>query len=157
LVEAGHPGGQFAADYAGGGDDVGELGQQRTSACQQRLSGEGELHPLCGALEQVAADQPLQVADLPAQRGLRDVEAAGGAAEVELLGDRDERAQVPQLDRLRQWWQRQHGGVITHGLSLPRRGGFARCNPVMSLCRSSLSVGVSIAAMLHADSTPTSG
>ncbi len=39
----------------------------------------------------------LQVADLTAQRRLRDVCASGGAAEVELLGDGREVAEVTQF------------------------------------------------------------
>ena len=38
----------------------------------------------------------LEPADLPRERRLGDVQALGGAAEVQLLGDRDEVAQLPQ-------------------------------------------------------------
>ena len=54
---------------------------------EERLSGGGELDLAAGADEQFCAEGPLELADLVAQRRLGDVEARGGPAEVELLGD----------------------------------------------------------------------
>jgi hypothetical protein len=38
----------------------------------------------------------LQALDLPAERGLGDFQAPGGAAEVEFLGDREERLELAE-------------------------------------------------------------
>jgi len=42
--------------------------------------------------EQVAADEALKGADLPAERGLGDEQPLGCPAEAEILGDCDKRA-----------------------------------------------------------------
>jgi hypothetical protein len=52
------------------------------------------------APQQLAAQQALERADLAAERRLGEVQARRRAVEVELLGDRDERPQVPDLDAL---------------------------------------------------------
>jgi hypothetical protein len=56
------------------------------------VSAGSELDALGRAPEELAADQPLEAADLPAQRGLGQEQPLGGAAEVQLLRDGDERA-----------------------------------------------------------------
>jgi hypothetical protein len=61
-----------------------------------------------GAAQEVAPHEPFQVADLPTQRGLGQVEPGGGPPEVELLGHGHERAQVPHLDRVRGLREREH-------------------------------------------------
>ena len=73
-------------------------GQQRRRGLEQRPPRGREVDAACGALQQPRPDAQLELADLRAQRGLREVEPLGRAREVELLGDRDERAQVPELD-----------------------------------------------------------
>ena len=50
------------------------------------------------AREQIGAERLLELVDLVAQRRLGDVEACGGAAEVELLGDGEEVAQQTRLE-----------------------------------------------------------
>lgn len=54
------------------------------------MSGRQELDTLRGAPEQWLSQLVLEPLDLTAQRRLRDAEAAGGAPDVTLLGDRDE-------------------------------------------------------------------
>jgi hypothetical protein len=49
------------------------------------------------AHEQVGAERALELVDLVAQRRLGDVEARGGAAEMELLRDGEEVAQQTRL------------------------------------------------------------
>ena len=49
------------------------------------------------AVEQRHAELGLELADLLADARLGEVQAVGGAAEVKLLGDGDERAQLPQF------------------------------------------------------------
>jgi hypothetical protein len=71
--------------------------EQRARTGQQRVAGIGERHRTPRALEQPHAQLRLQRADLLAQRRLGDVQALGGAREVQLLGDGDEIAQVTQL------------------------------------------------------------
>ena len=53
-----------------------------------------QAHPALAALEQLRAQLRLQRLDLLAQRRLADVQALGGAGEVQFLGDGDEIAQV---------------------------------------------------------------
>src|SRR6478672_8840317 len=60
-----------------------------------------QLHPAWNALEQRHADLTLEVTDLPAQWRLRDPQALGGAAEVGLLGHRDEVAEMSELHATR--------------------------------------------------------
>jgi len=50
------------------------------------------------AREQVGAERLLELVDLVAQRRLGDVEARGGAAEVQILRDGEEVAQQARLE-----------------------------------------------------------
>ena len=65
---------------------------------KQRAAGDRQLHRMGRAPQHLAAQQALERPDLPAQRRLRDIQPRGGATEVELLGDGDERPQVLNLD-----------------------------------------------------------
>ena len=64
---------------------------------QECSPGRRELDATRNALEEWCPDFALQVANLPAQRRLCDVEAAGRPPEVKLLRDRDEVTKVSQL------------------------------------------------------------
>ena len=55
-------------------------------------------HGAVAAHQQRPADPLFHPADALAQRRLRDVEAIGGAAEVQRLGQRDERLEIDELD-----------------------------------------------------------
>ncbi len=72
--------------------------EQPARAVQQGAAGDGQLDPVGRAPQQLAAQHALERPDLAAQRGLREVQPRGGATEVELLGDGDERPQVLDLD-----------------------------------------------------------
>ena len=85
-------------------------------AVEQRLAGDGQLHAVGRAAQQLAAQQLLERPDLPAQRRLGDVEPLRGPAEVELLGDRDESAQVPELDGFRRLWEGHDVCLVVHAL-----------------------------------------
>ena len=74
----------------------------------------GERDLPAGAHEQVGAEDALQIADLVAQRGLRDVEARRCPAEVQLLRDSKEIAQEPRLE------------IHSRKLSPARRTGLGR-------------------------------
>ena len=52
------------------------------------------------AVEEALADLVLEVANLPAEGRLRDVEEARGATKAELIGDGEEVAKVTQLHTL---------------------------------------------------------
>jgi len=67
----------------GGGGELGAGGRQAHSR---------------GSQQQRRSNPLLQLPDLLAQRGLRDVQASRGAREAQILGQRDEVAQVPKLD-----------------------------------------------------------
>jgi hypothetical protein len=101
LPVAGNAGQQLTADRTRRADRLVHVAQQAPRPVQQRLAGQGEFHPVRGTPQQVTADQALQAADLPAQRGLGQVEPGRGPAEVQLVGHRDEGAQVTQFDRIR--------------------------------------------------------
>ena len=58
----------------------------------------GELDVPAGANEQVGAERALELVNLVAQRGLGDVQARGGAAEVQLLRDGQEVAKQARLE-----------------------------------------------------------
>ena len=65
---------------------------------EQHLPVRGQLHLARRAREELATDLALQGSDLRRQRGLGDVQPLGRSAEVQLLGDGQEVAQVPELD-----------------------------------------------------------
>src|SRR6185312_2860820 len=64
---------------------------------EHRGSGIGQGDLARGPVQQVDAELLLELANLLADRGLGDVEALGGTAEMQLLGDGDEIPQVPKL------------------------------------------------------------
>ena len=72
-------------------------GEDLAGALEQHLAGGSELDAAGGAVEQRLAELGLEAADLLRERRLRDVQPRSGAAEVPLLGDGDEVAQVPEL------------------------------------------------------------
>ena len=61
-------------------------------------------------VEQVAVEFSLERDDLLAERGLHDMQPIGGAAEVQLLGNRHEVLEVPELQRPRRVRQAGGGG-----------------------------------------------
>jgi hypothetical protein len=65
---------------------------------QHRLARRRKLHRPGVALEEFQPQPRLELADLAAERRLRDVQALGRAPEVELLGDRHEVAHLPQVE-----------------------------------------------------------
>ena len=75
-----------------------ELGQRAARAVEERTTGVGQAHLPRGADEQLGTQLLLELADGDAQRRLGHVQTLGGAAEVELLGHRDEVAQVAKLE-----------------------------------------------------------
>ena len=83
------------------------------------------------AAQQLDAELALERPDRRAQRRLRDPEPPRGAAEVELLGDRDEVAQQPQLagDRRRRAARRR-----AHAATLATPGS-AATRPTTQVCR----------------------
>ena len=64
---------------------------------QEGAAGIGQRHVMTAAIEQGDANRHLELANLLAERGLRGVQAAGGAREVQLLGHRHEVPQMPQF------------------------------------------------------------
>ena len=74
-----------------------EVGQDRARVAQEGLAGRRHLHAPARPREELAAQLVLQQPDLVAQRRLGHVEPLGGAAEVQLLGDGHEVAELTQL------------------------------------------------------------
>ncbi len=64
----------------------------------QGLAGGGQADRPAAAVDQLDPDYRLELANLLAQRGLRDVQALGRAAEIQLFGHRGEVAQMSQFD-----------------------------------------------------------
>jgi hypothetical protein len=61
------------------------------------VAGVGQAHRAARAVREHHAELVLEPADVAAERGLRDAEPYRGATEVQLGGQRLERAQVAQL------------------------------------------------------------
>src|SRR5262249_16792143 len=64
---------------------------------KEKQPGLGQLDPAVGAVEQPHAQHLFQDLDLLAERGLRDAEARGRAAEMQLFGQHTEVAEVTEL------------------------------------------------------------
>jgi len=71
--------------------------QDTPRVAQEQFSRRAQSNATRQSVEQEESDLLLQILDLPRQRGLRDMEARGGAPEMLLLSDRDEIAQMPQF------------------------------------------------------------
>ena len=67
-----------------------DLRQNRPRLGQKHLARAGELYTPLRALEQQHPQLGFELANLAAQRGLRDVQARGRATEVQCLGHGDE-------------------------------------------------------------------
>ena len=129
---------QLAADGLRGGDCLVDVGEQPARAVEQRVAGDGELHAMRRAPQQLAAQAALQGADLAAQGGLGHVEALRRAPEVQLLGHGDEGAQVAQLDGLGRLGEGQDPRlvVVRHASIMPVARARVSCgsrNTVMSI------------------------
>src|SRR5690242_5798965 len=73
-------------------------GEQRPGVLEQRLPCSGELNTVGVTLHEGGSDALFELVDLAAERLLGEVQPRGGAGEVELLGEGQERAKVPHLD-----------------------------------------------------------
>jgi putative oxidoreductase len=71
--------------------------EQVTRIDEERFARFREANTVCAAVEEVDADLGLQVANLPTQRRLRDVEACGRSGKRFFFGDGDEVTNVPKL------------------------------------------------------------
>jgi hypothetical protein len=98
LVEHAHP--QHRAGVAGALGDrrrAFDVGQDLPGLGEEPDAGRGQLDVPGGARDQPDAERPLEALHLLAQRRLDDVLAGGGPAEVQLLGQCHEVAQLPEL------------------------------------------------------------
>jgi len=107
---------------AGGADRGVGLGERQARVVQEGTAGVGGLDAARAAAEEGRADLVLQVADLPAEGGLRGVQSLlGREPQAALLGDGHEVAQVPQFQgRVRSL----PGIAVTHEVLLHAGGGF---------------------------------
>ena len=76
-----------------------DVGKDLPRLDQKGGAGRGQLHVVGRTLEQEHPQLPFQTLQLLAQRGLDDVFARRGAAEVQLLGEGDEVVQLPKFQR----------------------------------------------------------
>ena len=94
--------GQDALDgqgrVAGGRGGAAEFGQRGTRTVQEAGARGRDRRPAAAPLQQLDAEDALELLDLGAQHLLGDVHAAGGRGEAAFLRDRDEVTQVPDLD-----------------------------------------------------------
>ena len=74
-----------------------EVGEDRPRVAQERVAGRSRLHAPARAREELHPELVLQQPDLVAQRRLRHVQPLRGPAEVQLLGDGDEVAELAEL------------------------------------------------------------
>src|SRR5262249_15261048 len=74
-----------------------KLGQSSAGTVEKRAAGLGEPDLARCPKQELGPELLLELSDRRAQRRLGHVQAIGGAAEVELLRDRDEVAQMPKL------------------------------------------------------------
>ena len=74
------------------------LRKRQPRVIQKCLTGGGKLNPSRAAPQKLRANLALQIADLPAERGLRGVQPSlGSKIEATLFGDRNEITKVPEL------------------------------------------------------------
>jgi hypothetical protein len=71
--------------------------EDRFRFVQDRFASGGEPRRSWVPLDQLHSEVALEIAYLPRERRLRDVESSSGAHEAALLGDRDEVSEVAQL------------------------------------------------------------
>ena len=77
---------QLAAHRLGGGHRLVKSGQNGPGAIEQGFPRQGQLDMAGAAPQEFAPHEPLEHADLAAQRGLGQVETLARPAEVQLLG-----------------------------------------------------------------------
>jgi hypothetical protein len=95
-----------------------DLQQRQPRVIEKDPAGRGQRNAARAAFKQFDPDLQLQVANLPAQRGLRGVQPSfGGRGEAALLGHRNEITQMPQLhratDTIKVW--REHTKSLSKG------------------------------------------
>jgi hypothetical protein len=90
--------GLAAADAAGFGEVLLDVLEGAAGALEEDLSGAGEADGAGGASEEGVAEELLELADLLGEGWLGEVEALGGATEVELFGDGYEVTEVAEFD-----------------------------------------------------------
>ena len=91
------PSGLSGVEPARGRHGAIELRQQSPGVPEERRARRRQLNAAPGADEEAKSQLLLEPLDLLAQRGLGDVQPCGGPAEVQLLSDRDEVAQLAKL------------------------------------------------------------
>jgi hypothetical protein len=69
---------------------------------------------LPGAVEQAGTELGFELADLPAQRGLRDPQLGRGSAEVPVPGDGGEVPHQPKVEVGREWCGVGHASMVWH-------------------------------------------
>ena len=75
------------------------LHDQAPRFVEQGRAGAGQAHRALGAVEQGGPDLGLEILDVLRERRLGDRQSLGGAAEMQLLGDRQEAAKRAQVHR----------------------------------------------------------
>jgi len=98
--------------------------QNPAPVVQQRTSGFAQPHAAPVPHEQVGPQFPFQRDDLLGQSRSGDVHPLGGAPEVQLLGDRDEIAQLPQFHRPELTVYPRWRGQYPMGHSIARSGEY---------------------------------
>jgi hypothetical protein len=131
----------LTADRACRRDAAFQGGEHLVRAVEQGLTGQGQLHPVGGALEQLAADDAFQCSDLSAEGRCRDVQPFRGAAEAEPVRHSHECPQVLQVD-VGSRREGQHAGSLGlvigrsgHDLSIPGRRSRRSCETGNSVLR----------------------
>jgi hypothetical protein len=92
-----HPARQTLLRGSGDAPSAVHLGPDRRSGFEQRLACRRQPDPPGRPLEQIDVEVSLERADHLAERGLRDVQTLRSPPEMQLLGNGEERCDLPEL------------------------------------------------------------
>ena len=87
------------ANAANSPDGLVSAGEQPAGLVEELGAGVGESHAVTIAEKQAQPERSLETSDGLRERGLAHERASSGAAEVKLLGDRNEVLKLTKLDR----------------------------------------------------------
>ena len=94
-------------------EEIGRRAIQQSRLFEQLAAGVGERHAVAMPHEQADAQLFFELADVPAQRWLGNMEALGRLGDARFVGDRDEGAQMSEI----------HGGQILYQIRIPHVQG----------------------------------
>ena len=91
------------------GEEIGRRAVKNSRLFKKLTAGGGERHAVAMPHEQTNPELFFELANVPAQRGLGDMEAFGRPRDARLVGNRNEGAQMSKI----------HGGPILYQIGIP--------------------------------------